>query len=310
MGLAKGAMQLLLDECARQPFQGSVATLGRQHIYFGIDLLRDCARQRGLELHPVPMQLHREPSLAAQKFISDGTFLTAIGFTEVATLDFSDYEQPDILVDLNRPISQELSSRFDVIIDGGTLEHIFHLPQALSNLHQMLRPGGRVIHLNPASNYVDHSFYMFSPTLYWDYYSVNDYEINGAKLIRLTGDHAKDPWEIMDYIPGSLDATAAGGLDDKKYQLFFIATKRSGSTGDRIPQQGYYRKTWNPEEAVTEVTPRGDVVLDRVKRIPVVRELAQLALKLYRSNRGLIESCSQAFKRSRGGEKLKVTARY
>ena len=310
MGLAKGAMQLLLDECVRVPFQGTVATLGRQHIYFRFDQLRKSANDRGLTLKEVEVCLHREPQLASQEFLSDETFLKAIGFSEVASLDFSDYEQPDILVDLNQKVPPELFGRFDVIIDGGTLEHIFHLPQALNNLFLMLRPGGRVIHLNPASNYVDHSFYMFSPTLYWDFYSTNEFEINGAKLIRITGDHAKDPWEVVNYVPGSLDATATGGLDNKKYQLFFIATKTSRSTGDRIPQQGFYRKTWNPPHDAAVVVPRGDKVRQAVKEIPIVRELTELALTLYRSHRQSIDSLIRFFKRPRRGSGLKVVARY
>ena len=62
-----------------------------------------------------------------------------------------------------------------MIIDGGTMEHIFHIPNVLNNIYRMLRVGGRIIHISPSSNYVDHGFYSFSPTLFYDFYQTNKF---------------------------------------------------------------------------------------------------------------------------------------
>lgn len=309
MGLPRGAMQLLLDECRREVFSGHVATLGRQHIYFGIDELRQCAAARDLTLSDVDVRLHREPKLAESGFISDETFFRAIGFSEVTSIDFSNYEESNVIVDLNREIPTELHSQFDLIVDGGTLEHVFHLPQVLNNLYLMLRLGGRVIHLSPASNFLDHGFYCFSPTLFWDFYSINEYEIQTAKLIRIEGQPPKDHWSISIYEPGILDSISAGGLDDARYMNFVVAKKLSRSTGDRIPQQGYYLNTWNRKEEVA-VIPRGDLILTRTAGLPIIHNLAKFAVGKYRSNRRIIESIKRLFTRPRRGLPTKVVARY
>src|SRR6185436_204491 len=51
----------------------------------------------------------------------------AIGCTEFHEMDHSDYEGADVAQDLNLPLRNELASRFDVVFDGGTLEHVFNV---------------------------------------------------------------------------------------------------------------------------------------------------------------------------------------
>jgi hypothetical protein len=237
---------LLLKEAVRRPFTGSGLTLGRQHIYFSHSDLVRMASGFGVRLHDAgEVALHRDADLAARGFISDTAFLRSLGFAEVKTLDYSAYEGCDYVFDLNQAeLPGELAGRFDVIIDGGTMEHVFHVPNALRNLFAMLRVGGRVVHMSPSSNYVDHGFYSFSPTLFWDYYAANRFDVNDCKLIRHTPNHDTDPWEILDYQPGCLSEASYGGLDDAMYALYFVATKTPESTSDRIPQQGAYVAVW------------------------------------------------------------------
>ncbi len=252
MGLARGAIHLLLKEAARRPFAGSVATLGRQDVLCTYEQLRRISRRFGVGLHPTEVSLHRKAELARQGFVSDDAFFRALGFSETRRIDYSDYEQPDDLVDLNRDdLPAHLCERFDVVLDGGTLEHVFHLPHALRNVFCMLKPGGRVIHVSPSTNRIDHGFYMFSPTLFWDYYCVNAFEINTFHLVR----HLpyRDRWLVYDYTPGCLSARAMwGGLDDAMYEIFVVATRTASSTGDRLPQQGWYLAKWREADAQRE----------------------------------------------------------
>jgi hypothetical protein len=159
-------------------------------------------------------------------------------------MDCSEYEQAHIIFDLNeRECPEHLKGRYDFIIDSGTMEHVFHVPNFLTNVHAMLRPGGRVMHLTPSSNYIEHGFYCFSPTFFADYYSVNNYEINTMQVVK----HAPQPevpWEISDYSPGCLDPVCFGGLDDGMYLTLCIVTKTPNSTCTAIPQQGRFRSEW------------------------------------------------------------------
>ncbi len=109
----------------------------------------------------------------------------------------------------------------------------------------MLKEGGRIIHLAPSSNYVDHGFYMFSPTLFSDYYSSNNWKIKESLFIRHSRRHDKDPWNIYYYQPGCLDRLAFGGLDKGMYGIFFVAEKTRESSFDADVQQGIYKRIWS-----------------------------------------------------------------
>ncbi|MEW6264283.1 MAG: class I SAM-dependent methyltransferase [Thermodesulfobacteriota bacterium] len=246
MGLAKGALKVLLKEAARRPYSGRVLTLGRQDIYFTYDVLRDTARACGVPLAiPEQIVLNHKREAAAQGFISDHSLFEVLGFSESGSMDYSDYEGASYVFDLNDSnLPDHLAEAFDVIVDGGTLEHVFHVPNALNNIFKMLKTGGRVIHILPVANYVDHGFYMFSPTLFWEFYQANKFEINTTQVFRHTQRPDLDPWEVCDYLPGCLDPVSFGGLDDGMYSLICVATKQADSTGQAVPQQGKWLADW------------------------------------------------------------------
>jgi hypothetical protein len=75
----------------------------------------------------------------------------------------------EIVLDLNQPAPMELADRYDIVYDGGTLEHCFNVGQVMRNICGFLRMGGFVIHVNPM-NYYNHGFFNFNPTFYHDWY--------------------------------------------------------------------------------------------------------------------------------------------
>ena len=58
------------------------------------------------------------------QYISDSCFFQALGFAESKTMDYSDYEFADYILDLNdkKAVLDELCEAFDVIIDSGEIE--------------------------------------------------------------------------------------------------------------------------------------------------------------------------------------------
>lgn len=88
-----------------------------------------------------------------------------LGATAVEVMDYSDYEGADVIHDLNQPVPSALHERFDAVIDGGTLEHVFNFPVAIANLMNMTKTGGRLFLFLPANNLCGHGFYQFSPEL-------------------------------------------------------------------------------------------------------------------------------------------------
>lgn len=314
MGLAKGAAKVLLKEAARRPFKGRVLTLGRQDIWFSYDLLQEMAMGFGVGLSdPGDIIPSHKPAFAAKGYISDDCLFKSLGFSESKTLDISDHDFADYIFDLNTSeVPEHLLDAFNVIIDGGTIEHVFHIPNALNNLYKMLRQGGRIIHLSPSSNHIDHGFYMFSPTLFWDFYEANKFEINTFQIFRYTRRHWVDPWEISDYQPGCLKQVSFGGLDDGIYGIHCIATKTKDSTGDIIPQQGVYvydvwkikeRPKYQRETVATPVShySKFQAIKDAIKRVPLLYQVLRFLAKFYR-----------LFKRKppKKGLGLEVVARY
>lgn len=101
------------------------------------------------------------------------TMFRKLGFAEMQSLDASSYEGADLIWDLNKPVSADLRGQFGLIVDGGTLEHIFDVAQTMSNMADMLAPGGRFVSFTPFNGYPGHGFYQFSPELVWTYWKAN-----------------------------------------------------------------------------------------------------------------------------------------
>lgn len=255
MGIPRGVGRLLLDEARERPFQGSLLLLSRMTVYFTLGELRTWAKTQGVRLHEVEPRPSHVANLAAIGCIDDVTLFRALGFSEVRSLDVSSWEGADFIADLNLPLPPELHGRFDAVFEAGTIQHVFHLPQVLANIHALLKEGGRAIHgMATSSNHVDHGFYMYSPTLFHDFYSDNGWQIDAAFFYEFAPFWHRHrfesaPWKIYRYEAGCLDALAYGGMGAAQLALFFAVTKKSGARADVIPQQSYFRRFWPEAEA-------------------------------------------------------------
>jgi hypothetical protein len=102
---------------------------------------------------------------------ADGFLQEFLDASQVTILDASDYEGADRVHDLNVPIPEDLRGQFDVVIESGSLEHIFNFPVAIANLASMLKVGGTLFVTVPANNLMGHGFYQFSPELMFRVFS-------------------------------------------------------------------------------------------------------------------------------------------
>ncbi len=98
----------------------------------------------------------------------------SLGFSRVEALDASDYQGADIVHDLNAPLPTGLTDMADLVIDPGTLEHVFDYAQAMRSVIQMLKVGGAVFHTSPL-NWLNHGYYCPSPVLFHDVYAANGF---------------------------------------------------------------------------------------------------------------------------------------
>jgi hypothetical protein len=144
-------------------------TLGRQSLVCSTGRMYRATRDFGLpgSREDIERCLHR-PSM--QMLYAD-EFLRFLGANEPVSVDYSDFEGATLLHDLNRPFPENERGRYTLVIDGGTLEHIFNYPAALRHCLELLCPGGHFLSMTPAHNQMGHGFYQFSPELFFRVFS-------------------------------------------------------------------------------------------------------------------------------------------
>jgi hypothetical protein len=154
-----------LKYCVNNSAMGNVATIGRQGIHLSNDALKSLGISNGDK---------------GDRYIEQ-LLIGRFGATRVDSFDISDYENATFLHDFNNKISQDHAQKYDWILDLGTTEHIFNLPQAFENYRSMLSIGGRIVHVLPANNFNGHGFWQFSAELFFSLYNSS----NGFGEVRI-----------------------------------------------------------------------------------------------------------------------------
>ena len=138
--------------------------------------------------------------------------------------------------DLNYPYSE--NTKYDLITNFGTTEHIFNQFEVYKTIHNLVKPNGFMLHFLPYQGFYNHGFYNYHPTFFFDLGKANNYIIGGLWITT-----------IIDSIPTVFNIHNMEG-----YNLFlkknihptecyiFVLYK---SPADRlkefvIPQQGVY----------------------------------------------------------------------
>jgi SAM-dependent methyltransferase len=236
MGIDLNCAQLLI--CAHKSgvsFE-RMATLGRQ------DLLTD-----RLELIHLLRKAGYKVSEDYQRRLLGGpgsryceAFFELLGAKKVTAIDASDFEGAEIIQDLNRPLPPSLLSCFDVVFDGGTLEHVFDFPAAIRNATKMVRPKGWFISCTMANNFCGHGFYQFSPELFYRFFSrQNGFEMEPCIIWEKTSGSSFYQVPDPDVVQSRIDLTSEWGA-----YLFVRARRIDDLPREFTPQQSDYARKW------------------------------------------------------------------
>lgn len=236
MGLNNRIIRLL--DHARQSgvdFDSTVM-IGRQQVH--LDKTDFCKVATDCELAEV-QNLADELFGVADRYAEP--LLKALGATTVDSVDASDYEDANIVTDLNQPIDTNLHGQYSCVIDGGSLEHVFHFPTAIKNCMQMTRVGGHFISVNGTNNFSGHGFYQFSPELMYRVLSPeNGFEVcdmfiwerfEGSRLYRVA-----DPAEVRSRV-----------MPLNHHPTFLLVVAKRTSEAEifaQTPQQSDYTVDW------------------------------------------------------------------
>lgn len=255
MGLDQNGLQFLLYARRLGVDFAHCAMIGRQSLYLTATQLRaslakfDCPFDEAIE----------DRVLNAHGGYAEGLF-EHLGARQVSSFDVADYEGATHLHDMNLPLPEHCKGRYSMVLDGGSLEHVFNIATALKNCLEMVAVGGHYLAISPANNFMGHGFYQLSPELYFSVLRL----INGYQLVRVLvyEDRPQARWfSVTD--PASIQRRVT--LNNHRPVYLLVIAKRVSDVVPlkTAPQQSDYLTAWDRSKSVTH---RHDGVSRRLKR--------------------------------------------
>lgn len=275
MGLDANGTKFLMFARQRGVSFSKTAMIGRQSLLLSPAKLSTNLRSFGFE----------STAGQAKKLIQDSNeysegFLKLLGADEIVSFDASAYENASVVHDFNHPIPDKYKDQFSVVLDGGTLEHIFNFPAAIKNCMDMVAEGGHFLGITPANNQLGHGFYQFSPELYFRVFS----EQNGFKLQNLIifEETSGSAWyEVADPDVVHERVTLR---NNESSMLLIIAKKIRSVAVFETPQQSDYVAVWRGETDIASIhglNQAGPTALGKAARLPLA-VLRRLRVRLSR----------------------------
>lgn len=278
MGIDLNSVQLLIRAQKSGVSFRNMATLGRQRLLGDRDVLVSVLHRSGYE---VPVNLVRKLMDPATEYAED--FFRLLGAERICAIDFSDFEGAQILHDMNFPIPHSLIDSFDLVLDGGTLEHIFDLPTSLRNAAQIVRPNGWFISLTQTNNFCGHGFYQFSPELFYRFFCLqNGYKTEGCLIWE------DIPGSVFFQVPDPDVVQTRINLTSRYGTYMMVRARRIGQTSrDFVPQQSDYVRLWNEQPGTSGALKHPDLtglakLRSALRRIPPLRSSVLITRKLLR----------------------------
>lgn len=148
---------------------------------------------------------------------------------QVQTLDLFD-SRADLRFDLNLPLPVSLHEQFDVLLDIGTIEHVFDTRQVCVNYLSLVKLGGNLCLHVPVSGYYRHGLHTFSPELIRRMLQENGCEL---KFVAFS-----------DYCGVEVQEDELRGVDAL---MWVVAQKQRTFTEFRVPQQAGWQDYYESE---------------------------------------------------------------
>ena len=118
MGLARPVLELLARSHLDYGLEGPVLTLGVQEIDAGREELLELLGRAGVKVR-------NEPGAEVQDSVSPEEFFKWLGINGYESLDLLPGEGASLIHDLTKPIPTAWRGKFSLLVDGGTVEHVF-----------------------------------------------------------------------------------------------------------------------------------------------------------------------------------------
>jgi hypothetical protein len=102
--------------------------------------------------------------------------------TDLTPIEYNSFDvcpglKTDIL-DLNYDaLPEKYLEYYDIALNFGTTEHIFNQFNAFKVIHDAIKPGGVIYCDLPATGYLDHGYYCYTPLFFRELAEANEYEL-------------------------------------------------------------------------------------------------------------------------------------
>jgi len=252
MGIFKQALSMILNEHKYRPIKGKYLSIGKQTVTIPADLIFDLFKYYSIPGEQLKL-FYADPAnidistRRGKGFIFDHSLLSAFSSCEYNCLDVSEYEGATILHDMNTIIPKEHYNTYDFIYDGGCMDNMFDPVTFLKNASNMLKLGGRIVHVECASAYAG-AYLSFSPEWFFSYYAINNYL--DCKVYAIVARESSGNPHVFNsdlflwspYFTRTEDYDYIKGCQSLNGQMFLlvIAEKQANSTSDVIPMQSHY----------------------------------------------------------------------
>lgn len=259
LGILSNLMMGLIREAKFRPFSGTSCTLGRQTMYMTPEEVLKAFSAEGVNpTSSVQIKIDTQTSSTKGNTILDHSFFALLGFDKTFSVDVSDFEGAEMIVNLNKSIESDQENTCDLLVDGSLLDNVFDPVTALRNAARMVRPNGRIIMMN-VGNFIPESgwipYLMFTGVWFYDYFAINGfidvqvytccYHPQGVTTYMIDHDNMTREFGNGMVPPMKSDAPMA---------IIVFAEKGRDSTWDRTPTQHAYRPNteWEQFEAMVE----------------------------------------------------------
>jgi hypothetical protein len=173
-------------------------------------------------------------------------FLRHLGATDIHSFDCTAYEGATDVHDMNLPVAEVHRERYSLVLNGGSLEHVFNFPVAVRNCMEMVAVGGHFLTLGPANNWMGHGFYQFSPELFFRLLNGT----NGYRMVRLVAceDGPRARWFVV-RDPEAI-RKRVGVISRTRVSLLVLAQRiERRPILETMPQQSDYTAAWARSES-------------------------------------------------------------
>ncbi len=158
--------------------------------------------------------------------------------SSMTAIDLSEAGPAALKLNLNEPVS--LGKQFDVVLNLGTIEHIFDIARCFRTVHDHCTLGGLMVHQSPWQGWHDHGFYSIHPTLYWDLAYANGYEVVEMLYAEL------DPPRTVSLL--SRTTTSVVATENIEHpSMVVVALRKTKDAPFAVPMQGVYNKAVREE---------------------------------------------------------------